>query len=55
VAGIVAVYATLFGIGKLVFKETGAGLGLIALAIAAFAWIGRSFRIYSEDTRRSEG
>ncbi|HSY82386.1 MAG TPA: hypothetical protein VK807_11520, partial [Gemmatimonadaceae bacterium] len=55
VAGIVAVYATLFGIGKLVFRETGAGLGLIALAIAAFAWIGRSFRIYSEDTRRSEG
>jgi Na+/proline symporter len=55
VAGIVAVYATLFGIGKLVFKETGAGLGLIALAIAAFAWIGRSFRIYLEDTRRSEG
>jgi Na+/proline symporter len=55
VAGIVAVYASLFGIGKLIFGETGAGLGLLALAIVAFAWIGRSFRIYSEDTRRSEG
>jgi SSS family solute:Na+ symporter len=55
VAGIVAVYASLFGIGKLIFGETGAGLGFLALAIVAFAWIGRSFRIYSEDTRRSEG
>jgi Na+/proline symporter len=55
VAGVVAVYASLFGIGKLIFGETGAGLGLLALAIVAFAWIGRSFRIYSEDTRRSEG
>jgi len=55
VAGIVAVYASLFGIGKLIFGETGAGLGLLALAMVAFAWIGRSFRIYSEDTRRSEG
>jgi hypothetical protein len=44
VAGIVAVYASLFGIGKLVFGETGAGLGMLALAAVAFAWIARSFR-----------
>ena len=44
VAGVVAVYASLFGIGKLVFGYTGAGLGLLALAAAAFAWIARSFR-----------
>jgi SSS family solute:Na+ symporter len=44
IAGIVAVYATLFGLGKLVFGEMGAGLGLLAVAAAAFAWIARSFR-----------
>jgi solute:Na+ symporter, SSS family len=44
IAGIVAVYSTLFGIGKLVFGQMGAGLGLLAVAAAAFAWIARSFR-----------
>jgi len=44
IAGIVAVYTTLFGIGKLVFGETGTGLILLAIAAAAFAWIARSFR-----------
>ena len=44
VAGLVAVYASLFGIGKLIFGETAVGLELLALAMAAFAWIGRSFR-----------
>jgi len=44
IAGIVAVYTTLFGIGKLVFGETMTGLILLAVAVAAFAWIARSFR-----------
>ena len=44
VAGIIAVYSTLFGIGKLVFGEVGVGLTLLAVAAAAFAWIARSFR-----------
>ena len=44
IAGIVAVYATLFGIGKLVFGEVGPGLVLVLIAAAAFAWIARSFR-----------
>ena len=44
VAGIVAVYATLFGIGKLVFGELGAGALLLVIAAVAFAWIARSFR-----------
>jgi len=44
VAGIVAVYSTLFGIGKLVFGEWGAGLILLIIATVAFAWIARSFR-----------
>ena len=43
IAGIVAVYATLFGIGKLVFGELASGLVLVAVAAAAFAWIARSF------------
>ena len=44
IAGIVAVYATLFGIGKLVFAETLTGLVMLAVAAAAFYWISRSFR-----------
>ena len=44
VAGIVAVYATLFGIGKIVFGELGAGIVLLVIAAIAFAWIARSFR-----------
>jgi Na+/proline symporter len=44
IAGIVAVYSTLFGIGKLVFGKMGAGFALLAVAVAAFAWIARSFR-----------
>jgi Na+/proline symporter len=44
IAGIVAVYTTLFGIGKLVFGETSAGVTLLVVAAAAFAWIARSFR-----------
>jgi membrane protein implicated in regulation of membrane protease activity len=44
VAGVVAVYSTLFGIGKLVFGEWGAGFILLVIATIAFAWIARSFR-----------
>jgi solute:Na+ symporter, SSS family len=44
IAGIVAVYCTLFGIGKMIFGETAAALTLLAIAAAAFAWIARSFR-----------
>jgi len=44
VAGIVAVYSTLFGIGKLIFGELGAGFALLVVAVVAFAWIARSFR-----------
>jgi Na+/proline symporter len=44
IAGIVAVYATLFGIGKLIFGDLGLGLGMLGVAALAFAWIARSFR-----------
>jgi solute:Na+ symporter, SSS family len=44
IAGIVAVYATLFGIGKLVFAETATGIVMLLIAVAAFYWISRSFR-----------
>jgi SSS family solute:Na+ symporter len=43
-AGIAAVYSSLFGIGKLVFGDIGTGLALLAVAAVAFAWIARSFR-----------
>jgi Na+/proline symporter len=43
-AGIVAVYASLFGIGKVVFGYLGTGIVMLAIAAAAFAWIARSFR-----------
>jgi Na+/proline symporter len=44
IAGIVAVYSTLFGIGKLIFGETMMGVVLLVIAGAAFTWISRSFR-----------
>ena len=44
IAGIVAVYATLFGIGKIVFGYMATGLLMLAVAAVAFAWIARSFR-----------
>jgi hypothetical protein len=40
----VAVYSTLFGIGKLILGQTGMGLSLLGIAAVAFAWIARSFR-----------
>ena len=43
-AGVIAVYATLFGIGKIVFGEWGMGLLLLAMAVAAFTWIARALR-----------
>jgi Na+/proline symporter len=45
IAGVIAVYASLFGIGKVLFGEYGTGFGLLALAVVAFAWIARSFRM----------
>ena len=51
IAGIVAVYATLFGIGKLIFGELGMGLGLLAVAAIAFLWIARSFQSGSESSQ----
>ncbi|MBA3467431.1 MAG: Na+:solute symporter [Gemmatimonadaceae bacterium] len=44
IAGIIAVYSSLFGIGKIVLGETVTGLLLLLLSAAAFAWIARSFR-----------
>jgi len=51
IAGIVAVYATLFGIGKIVFGFTGVGIVMLAIAAAAFYWISRSFRSEAPVTR----
>jgi Na+/proline symporter len=44
IAGIVAVYSSLFGIGKLIFGETTRGLIMLAIAAVALWWISRSFR-----------
>jgi hypothetical protein len=44
IAGIVAVYATLFGIGKLIFGDLATGAILLVIAVLAFSWIARSFR-----------
>jgi len=44
IAGIIAVYTTLFGIGKVIFGQIGAGVILLVIAALAFAWIARSFR-----------
>ena len=43
-AGIIAVYSSLFGIGKLIFGETTTGVVMLVIAVVAFAWIARAFR-----------
>ncbi len=43
-AGIVAVYASLFGIGKLVFGDYLTGLIMLVVAGLAFGWIAKAFR-----------
>ncbi|HJQ21172.1 MAG TPA: sodium:solute symporter family protein [Gemmatimonadaceae bacterium] len=44
-AGVIAVYASLFGIGKLVFGEWGAGVLLLVIALLCFLWIARALRV----------
>jgi len=43
-AGIIAVYASLFGVGKLIFGETMTGVIMLIVALFAFLWIARAFR-----------
>ena len=43
-AGIVAVYASLFGIGKLIFGEYLTGTIMLVVAVLAFGWIAKAFR-----------
>jgi SSS family solute:Na+ symporter len=42
VAGVVSVYAALFGVGRLIFGGASEGLALLALSAAAFWWIARN-------------
>ncbi len=44
IAGIVSVYATLFGVGKLIFGPRSAALAYLAVAAIAFAVIARNLR-----------
>jgi solute:Na+ symporter, SSS family len=44
IAGIVAAYATLFGIGQLIFGHPEVGGSMLLVAALAFWWISRSFR-----------
>ena len=50
-AGVIAVYGSLFGIGKIIFGETGLGIGLLVMAMVAFAWIARALN--TEDARQA--
>ena len=44
IAGVVAVYSTLFGIGKLIFGNYMASAVFLVVAALAFGWIIRAFR-----------
>ena len=44
VAGVVSVYATLFGVGKLIFGPRAQALLFLGVAALAFAWIGYSLK-----------
>jgi solute:Na+ symporter, SSS family len=53
VAGIVAVYSTLFGIGKIVFGDYVTGTVLMVIGIAALAFIGNTLR-HADPPRESD-
>ncbi len=55
IAGVVSVYATLFGIGKLIFGSPFVAIAYLVVAAAAFAWIAYSLkreRIWREPEQR---
>ena len=53
-AGVVAVYATLFGIGKVVFGEIRLGLLMLLVAVGAFVWIAGALKA-QEGVDRASG
>jgi solute:Na+ symporter, SSS family len=55
IAGIVAVYASLFGVGKIIFGEMRNGVVLLVIAALAFTWIARSFRSEPEPPSAAVG
>jgi Na+/proline symporter len=55
VAGVAAVYTSLFGIGKIIFGQTVSGVILLAVAGVCFWWIARSFRISGSSGAGSRG
>ncbi|MFW6085551.1 MAG: hypothetical protein ACODAA_10075, partial [Gemmatimonadota bacterium] len=48
IAGVLCVYATLFGVGKLLFGAWLQATLLLGAAVAAFAWIGVRLRALPE-------
>ncbi len=54
VAGIVAIYSTLFGIGKIIFGYTGLGFILLAIGLAAFLLIARNLR-QTDESEQARG
>jgi hypothetical protein len=44
VAGVVSVYASLFGVGQIIFGANRRGFLLLGLAAVCFWWIGRNLR-----------
>jgi solute:Na+ symporter, SSS family len=54
VAGVTAVYTTLFGVGKVIFGEWGPALIFFGLAAISFAWIARNLREMPADRVLSE-
>ncbi len=51
VAGVVSVYATLFGVGRLFFGPRWQGFAFLALAAVCFWWIGASLRREGREER----
>jgi Na+/proline symporter len=45
IAGVTCVYASLFGVGRILFGDIGAGVGLLALAAVCFGWIARNLKV----------
>jgi Na+/proline symporter len=53
IAGVTCVYASLFGVGKILFGDSVPGAGLLLLATVCFGWIARNLRPEREGVLRA--
>ncbi|UCG88185.1 MAG: hypothetical protein JSW71_06475, partial [Gemmatimonadota bacterium] len=55
VAGVTCVYSSLFGVGRILFGDLGAGVLFLVLAAVCFAWIARNLGPAARAAKEGKG